>query len=99
MENVLRSLAYWKMPAAAPAFLEKIALVGGNSTNFHLGNLATHRGKTVDQVIKYSVDTSLERSNYINCDEVVGLLVSIGLDPTPLQQYMPDLDSAVKCRH
>lgn len=77
MEDVLRSLAYWKMPAAAPAFLEKIALVGGNSTKFHLGNLATHRGKTVDQVIKDSVDASLERSNYNNCDEVVGLLVSI----------------------
>lgn len=99
MEDVLRSLAYWKMPAAAPTVLEKIALVGGNSIKFHLGNLATHGGKTVDEVIKDSVDASLERSNYNNCDEVVGLLVSIGLDPTPLQQYMPGLDSAMKRRH
>lgn len=99
MEDVLRSLAYWKLPAAAPTVLERIALVGGTNTKFHLGNLATHRGKTVDEVIKESVDASLERSNYNNCDEVVGLLLSIGLDPVPLQQYMPGLDSAMKRRH
>lgn len=99
LEDVLRSLAYWKMPAAAPAVLEKIALVGGSSTKFHLGNLAAYRGRTVDEVIKDSVDVSLERSNYNNCDEVVGLLASVGLNPAPLQQYMPGLDSAMKRRH
>lgn len=99
MEDVLRSLAYWKLPAAGPAVLERIAIVGGTNTKFHLGNLAAHRGKTVDEVIKESVDASLERSNYNNCDEVVGLLVSIGLDPAPLQHYMPSLETAIKRRH
>jgi len=56
MEDVLRSLAYWKLPAAGPAVLERIAIVGGTNTKFHLGNLAAHRGKTVDEVIKESVD-------------------------------------------
>ena len=99
MEDVLRSLAYWKLPAAAPTVLEKIALVGSTNTKFHLGNLAIHRGKTVDEVIKGSVDATLERSNYNNCEEVVGLLVSIGLDPAPLKQYMSELDSAIRRRH
>ncbi len=99
MEDVLRSLAYWKLPTATPTVLEKIAIVGGTNTKFHLGNLAAHRGKTVDDVIKESVDASLERSNYNNCDEVVGVLVSIGLDPAPLQKYLPSLDSAMKRRH
>lgn len=99
MEDVLRSLAYWKLPAAAPTVLERIWLVGVTNPKFHLGNLAAHRGKTVDEVIKESVDASLERSNYNNCDEVVRLLVSIGLDPIPLQEYMPGLDSAMGRRH
>lgn len=49
--------------------------------------------------IKESVDASLERSNYNNCDEVIGLLTSIGLNPAPLQGYLPSLDSAMKRRH
>ena len=99
MEDVLRSLAYWKLPSAAPSVLEKVALVGGANTKFHLGNLAAHRGKTVEQVIKDSVDAYLERSNYNNCDEVTGLLSSIGLNIAPVQRYFPALESSMKRRH
>lgn len=99
MEDVLRSLAYWKLPSASPAVLEKIAMIGGSNTKFHLGNLAAHRGKTVEQVIKESVDAYLERSNYNNCDEVTGLLGSIGLNIAPLQSYLPALESSMKRRH
>lgn len=99
MEDVLRSLAYWKLPQAAPVVLERIALVGGTATKFHLGTLSAHRGKSVDTVIKESVDASLERSNYNNADEVVSLLTSIGLNTAPLQGYLPLLEDAMKRRH
>ena len=99
MEDVLRSLAYWKLPLAEPAVLERVALVGGTATKFTLGNLTAHRGKSVDMIIKESVDASLERSNYNNADEVVGLLASIGLNPVPLQRYLPGLEDAMKRRH
>lgn len=99
LEDVLRSLAYWKLPQANVAVLEKIALVGGTATKFNLGELASHRGKTIDEVIKESTDASLERSNYNNPKEVIQLLESIGLDVDLIKQYMATLEQAMSRRH
>jgi hypothetical protein len=84
MEDVLRSLAYWRLPGATAEVLEAIPFIGGNATKFHLGALSAHRGKTVDAVLKESVDASLERSNYNNAAEVNRVLTSIGLNTVPL---------------
>lgn len=99
LEDVLRSLAYWKLPTAAPSFLENVPLVGGAAIKFNLGTLAVHRGKSVDALIKESTDASLERSNYNNPREVLSLLQSLGLDTAPLAAFMPTLDQAMKRRH
>ncbi len=99
MEDILRSLAYWKLPTAAPSVLENIPLVGVKGTKFSLGNLSSHRGKSVADVLKESVDASLERSNYNNSTEVAGLLTSIGLDPAPVAAYLPTLEATMKRRH
>lgn len=99
LEDVLRSLAYWKLPQANAAALEGIPLVGGAATKFNLGSLAAHRGKTIDAVIKESTDASLERSNYNNPREVINLLESIGLNVAPIQQHMATLELAMSRRH
>lgn len=99
MEDVLRSLAYWKLPTAAPAVLDNIPLVGVKGTKFSLGNLSTHRGKSVADVIKESVDASLERSNYNNSSEVVSLLTAIGLNTAPVTPYLATLEETMKRRH
>ncbi|MEC5206705.1 hypothetical protein QF022_001661 [Vogesella perlucida] len=99
LEDVLRSLAYWKLPHANAAILEQIPLVGGSATKFNLGALAAHRGKTIDEVIKESTDASLERSNYNNRREVINLLESIGLNTAPIQQHMATLDQTMSRRH
>jgi hypothetical protein len=99
LEDVLRSLAYWKLPAAAPAELDKVPLVGDKSLKFTLGALAAHRGKTIDDVIKESTDASLERSNYNNPGEVTNLLHAIGLNTVPLAPYMATLNLAMQRRH
>jgi hypothetical protein len=99
MEDVLRSLAYWKLPLAPAAVLEHIPLVGGSATKFSLGALAPHRAKSVAEVIKESVDVSLERSNYNNANEVCALLTSIGLDVAPAQPFLPLLETTMKRRH
>lgn len=99
LEDVLRSLAYWKLPQTNAAVLESIPLVGGSATKFNLGSLAVHRGKTIDEVIKESTDASLERSNYNNRREVLNLLASIGLNAAPLQQYMAALEETMLRRH
>lgn len=99
LEDVLRSLAYWKLPTAAAPVLEQVPLVGGTAIKFTLGTLAAHRGKSVDQVIKESTDASLERSNYNYPGEVSSLLQSIGLNTAPLLAFMPTLEQAMQRRH
>ena len=99
IEDVLRSLAYWKLPDASSNVLEAIPLAGGTASKFHLGTLASHRGKTVAEVIKESVDANLERSNYNNPSEVVALLKSIGLNTDPLTLHLPKLEMTMKRRH
>ncbi|MCG7755448.1 MAG: HEPN domain-containing protein [Nitrosomonas sp.] len=79
LEDLLRSLSYWKLPDAGKESIDKIPLVGGkgNATKFLLGELVAHKGKTVDDLIKESVNQYLERSNYNNIDEIMNLLRSI----------------------
>lgn len=99
-EDLLRSLAYWKLPSANADVLAKISLAGnGTSTKFSLGDLAAHRGKSVDSVVKESVDNHLERSNYNNTSEVSALITSIGLDVAPLNHTYALLDELMRRRH
>lgn len=99
VEDVLRSLAYWKLPAAAATVLDQIPFAGGTTTKITLGTLSAQRGKSVDEVIKASVDASLERSNYNNSGEVCTLLISIGLNTTGIQPYLENLEDAMRRRH
>lgn len=99
IEDVLRSLAYWKLPAAAATVLDQIAFVGGTALKITLGTLSAQRGKTVDAVIKESVDASLDRSNYNNAVEVCSLLQSIGINTALVQAHLPQLEDAMKRRH
>ncbi|MFN7756049.1 MAG: hypothetical protein ACK50B_15695 [Betaproteobacteria bacterium] len=99
LEDVLRSLAYWKLPGAQAAVLDQIPIVGGTAIKVSLGTLSAHRGKTIDQLIKASTDASLERSNYNNPSEVSALLQSVGLSTAPLAPYMAILEDAMQRRH
>lgn len=99
VEDVLRSLAHWKLPSAAANVLDLIPFAGGTATKITLGTLSSHRGKSVDDVIKDSVDASLERSNYNNASEVCSLLQSIGLNTTAIQEHLPVIEVAMKRRH
>lgn len=99
IEDVLRSLAYWKLPAAAVTVLDQIPFAGGTATKITLGTLSAQRGQSVDAVIKASVDAYLERSNYNNSIEVCSLLQSVGLNTAAIQTYLPKLEEAMKRRH
>jgi hypothetical protein len=100
VEDALRSLAYWKLPNAAAGVLDQFSLVGnGPAMKFSLGALAEHRGKTVDDVLKASVDSYLERSNYNNTVEVSGFLTQIGLNVAAVNHTYPLLEELMKRRH
>jgi hypothetical protein len=61
--------------------LNQIALAGkgGRVERFALGKLAAHRGKTVDVLIKESVNSHLERSNYNDTRDIVAVLELAGI--------------------
>src|SRR5437867_708503 len=75
LEEVLRSIAYWKLPVASASVLNDIPLVGlgPNPKKFLLGDLDSHRGKSIFDVIKESVDAHLAQSNFNNTVEIASL--------------------------
>ncbi len=87
LEDLLRSLAEWRLPQAPAASLERIPLAapGAAKDRFTLVDLAGFRGQTVDAVIAKSVGGFLERSSYNHPGEVVELLVKIGVT-TPIDR-------------
>lgn len=100
MEDLLRSIAYWKLPAASAQTLGKIPLVSyGPAVKFTLGDLSTLRGKTVDEVIESSVNGYLERSNYNNTNEVASFLESVGIDVNKVDAHFPNIEPVMKRRH
>jgi len=100
VEDLLRSLAYWKLPLANAEVLDKIPLISAApAMRYSLGALASHRGKSVDDLIIASVNGYLERSNYNNPEEVASFLTSIGIDVAKVDGWFPKLDEIMKRRH
>jgi hypothetical protein len=80
LEDLLRSLAEWKLPSANPDVFVEIPLSGlKRGERFGLQQLAAFRGRTVDEVFAKSVTEYLEKSTYNHPGDVKILLVSIGV--------------------
>lgn len=100
MEDLLRSLAYWKLPAANADTLAKIPLVTvAPAMKFGLGELVAHRGKSIDDVIAESVNGYLERSSYNSTAEVASFLTSIGIPLANVNSKFTQIDELMKRRH
>jgi hypothetical protein len=102
-EDLLRTAARQRLDAAKWQDLNVIPLVGssrsGRAEKFNLGALASHRGKTVDQLIHDSVEAYLNRRSFGSCDEVEEVLLQIGLDTKPFKHLYTELDQLMKRRH
>jgi hypothetical protein len=101
-EDVLRTAARQRLGDAAPHVLEKIPLAGtkvGRGEKFHLGTLAPHREKTVDHLIRESVEAYLNRESFGSCADVEEILLQMGLDTKPFKSLYADLDRMMKRRH
>lgn len=103
LEDFLRSLAAVFLPAAEEEVLNSVPLVGtersGRPEKFLLGKLAAHRGKTVDDVIKESVEQHLEYSNYNNASDIAALLGKIGVRVDAVESTFANLEKIIKRRH
>jgi hypothetical protein len=101
LEDVLRSVAYWKLPMAAPDVLNTIPLVGhgSNPRKFLLGELSGFRGFTVDDVFTASVIAYLEQSNFNNTTEIARLLDSVGIASVSVNGTFTLLQAMMERRH
>jgi len=100
MEDLLRSIAYWKLPSASSEVLSGIPLVSKTpAIKFTLGDLVAFRGQGVDEIIQSSVEGFLERSNYNNTTDISSLLINVGIDVTKVNPYYPALDLVMSRRH
>ena len=100
LEDLLRSLLAWKLPAAAPAHLKDIPLKGKKPrSSFTLDDLAPFRGSTIDDLISESVEAYLERSNFNDPGEVDYVLDRIGLKKALFDPYRDKLGPMMKRRH
>ncbi len=101
LEDVLRSVAYWRLPAARPAVLNQIPLAGHgpNPRKFLLGDLARFRGKMIDDVFTESVNAHLEQSNYNNTREIAALLETVDIDPAAVSANFVELQALMERRH
>jgi hypothetical protein len=100
LEDLLRSLADWKLPTAPPEALSDIPLVGtkGKKT-LGLQELAGFRGRPVDEVIALSVSEYLERSSYNHPGDVRAVLNSVGLMESIVDGFAKDLAAMMARRH
>ena len=102
-EDVLRTAARQRLGDADPTVLETIPLVGttklGRPEKFHLGALATHRGKTIDHLIQESVDGYLNRKSFGSCADVNEILRQMGLNTEPFKCLYADIDRMMEKRH
>jgi hypothetical protein len=100
LEDLLRSLAEWKLPTAEPAVFSDLPFAGASGrTKFGLHELAQFRGQTVDEVIAKSVSQYLEKSSYNHVGDIKGILERIGMDATMDKRQAGDLAALMSRRH
>jgi hypothetical protein len=102
LEDVLRSIARWRLPSANADVLNEIPLVGQRGTNpkkFSLGDLTAFRGKTVDNIFAESVEAHLERSNYNSTNEISKLLNDVGIETAKVNAKFAELQALMDRRH
>jgi hypothetical protein len=82
LEEFLRRLAIDLLPNAGEKELNNIPLAAGTgrAEKFSLGNLVKFKGKTIEEVIKESVESYYERSNFNNTQDISILFSELGLD-------------------
>lgn len=103
LEDFLRTLASEFLPIGDENCLKEIPLAGtggfGRSEKFVMGQLAQHRGKTVDEVLRQSVSEYLSRSNYNNTTEIAQLLTKLGFKAEQLNEEFPTIEQMMQRRH
>jgi hypothetical protein len=103
LEDVLRTVLARKWPETAlREHLEEIPVQVASdrrAVRLTLADLLMHRDKTVDALIRESVEQTLERSNFNNLGDVKVALSRSGLAPNLVGAYAARLAALMSRRH
>jgi hypothetical protein len=103
LEDFLRHVGSMYLPTRGEEVLNRVALIGScdvlRPEKFFLGRLASHRGKSVDQLISESVAAYLDRVSFSDTGEVSRLLEAVGISLDPVRRFYAPLSSLMARRH
>lgn len=103
LEDYLRHVATLYMMDCGERILNTVPLIGSGDylrpDKFFLGKLLLHRGRTVDDVLRESIEAHFQHRTFNDTTEIAGLLTTLGLHTDELRQYYSDLDAMIRRRH
>ena len=103
LEDFLRTLISRILPQGDECALKDIPLAGTGrgKPQFHLGQLAQHRQKTVDSVIRESIAEFLDRTTFNNTTEIAQVLELLRIEPHSegVKGSFSGLDQMIRRRH
>ncbi len=103
LEDFLRTLAGELLPTGDGSSLKDIPLAGsgsfGRNEKFVLGQLAQHKGKTVDELLRQSVSDYLSRETFNSTAEIAALLTKLNFKVEDHNQNFGAIDEMIKRRH
>ena len=103
MEDVVRTVARWRLPRADPHQLKDIPIARpealGEVKLKELGQLVPHLGMTVDDLVRHSVDLWLDHQTFNSAPQVAAMLARIGIPLDKVRTYFPAIDRISTFRH
>ncbi len=102
LEDYLRSILAWKLPASSQPEINKIPIPEKHKgEKFQLGDLIIYKGNTVDELISLSVNEYLKSKSFNNKVELIDSLRSINvhLPDNFRSKYLEMIDEMMKRRH
>lgn len=100
LEDFLRNVLRWKLPAGRPETLNKVTLMGKmGRTKIEFRDILEFRGSTIDEVVQKSINEYLSMVSFNDSSDIASHLANIGIDNEPINIYFAKLESMIKRRH
>ena len=103
LEDGMRAIGKHYLPECEREIIDKIPLTGMNSNGkaekFFLGRLVEHSEKTIEELIKESIQTHLDKTSYTSASDIAATLTTYGIDQKRLKPLYPVLDIMIQRRH
>ena len=103
LEDFLRYIGSMYLPTSREDVLNRVPIVGSpdvlRAEKFFLGRLASHRGKSVDQLISDSIAAYLDRLTFNDTNDISALLEAVDIEIDPVRGLYPQLANLMRRRH